>query len=92
MSDGAYCDTAERRAGGRVTEALRTEPLKARKVLTSSSSEKKGCRATRLMNLARARLLPSMKSRSETEVSTADGRGERDRKQDQTTSTRLVVD
>lgn len=43
-----------------------------RKVLTNSSSEKNGCLATKLMNLQSARLLPSMKSRSETEVRTVD--------------------
>lgn len=51
---------------------IHTEPLKVRKVLTISSSEKNGCRATKLMNLPRARLLPSMNSRSETEVRTMD--------------------
>lgn len=55
-------------------EALHTEPLKVRKVFSSSSSEKVGWRATKLMNLPSARLLPSMNSRSETEVRTADRR------------------
>lgn len=71
--DRGYCATTERnRTTGSKLKKLHTEPLKVRKVLTSSSSEKKGCRATRLMNLPRARLLPSMNSRSETEVSTVD--------------------
>lgn len=48
-----------------------TEPLKVKKVLTISSSEKKGCCATKLRNLPSARLLASMKSRSETDVRTA---------------------
>lgn len=61
---------SERGAAG----VLHTEPLKVRKVFTSSSPEKIGWRATKLMNLPRARLLPSMNSRSETEVRTADGR------------------
>lgn len=52
--------------------ALRTEPLKVRKVFSSSSSEKIGWRATKLMNLLSARLLPSMNSRSEMEVRTAE--------------------
>lgn len=62
------------RLGLRETEAaqvLRTEPLKVRKVFSSSSSEKIGWRATKLMNLPSARLLPSMNSRSEMEVRTA---------------------
>lgn len=58
--------------GGEFQKTLLTEPLKVRKVLTSSSAEKRGCRATRLMNLLRARLLPSMNSRSEMEVRTVD--------------------
>lgn len=65
--DNAYCVTALAKQ-----VKLHTEPLKVRKVLTNSSSEKKGCRATKLMNLPRARLLPSMNSRSETEVKTVD--------------------
>lgn len=59
------------RAAGREEQRARTEPLKVRKVLSSSSSEKNGCRATRLMNLDRARRLPSMNSRSDDEVKTA---------------------
>ena len=71
--DSARCTTAGTTEPGSEFKKLHTEPLKVRKVLTSSSSEKTGCRATRLMNLPRARLLPSMNSRSEMEVSTADG-------------------
>lgn len=44
-----------------------------RNVFTSSSSEKTGCRATRFRNLPRARLRPSMNSRSDMEVRTAVG-------------------
>lgn len=52
---------------------IHTEPLKVRNVFTSSSSEKTGCRATRFRNLPRARLRPSMNSRSDMEVRTAAG-------------------
>lgn len=58
----------------RGVEVLHTEPLKVRKVFSSSSSDKIGWRATKLMNLPSARLLPSMNSRSETLVRTADRR------------------
>lgn len=50
----------------RGVEVQHTEPLKVRKVFSSSSSDKIGWRATKLMNLPSARLLPSMNSRSET--------------------------
>lgn len=53
---------------------LHTEPLKVRKVFSSSSSDRIGWRATKLINLPSARLLPSMNSRSETLVRTADRR------------------
>lgn len=62
-------------AGGRKGKRAHTEPLKVRKVFSSSSSEKNGCRATRLMNLARARRLPSMNSPPDVEVKTA-GKGQ----------------
>ncbi|TNN68096.1 hypothetical protein EYF80_021741 [Liparis tanakae] len=70
----------------------RTEPLKVRKVLTSSSSEKKGCRATRLMNLPSARLLPSMNSRSETEVSTVGRRERREEEEEEEEEEDIVLD
>lgn len=41
-----------------------TEPLKERKILRSTSSEKGGCRATRLMKRFRALRRPSMNSLS----------------------------
>lgn len=58
----------------RAAQVLHTEPLKVRKVFSSSSSEKIGWRATKLMNLPSARLRPSMNSRSEMEVKTAERR------------------
>lgn len=59
--------------GVQVWQKVHTEPLKVRNVFTSSSSEKTGCRATRFRNLPRARLRPSMNSRSDMEVRTAAG-------------------
>lgn len=73
-SDGRVYGATASQTHTQAARALRTEPLKVRKVFSSSSSEKIGWRATKLMNLPSARLLPSMKSRSEMEVSTAERR------------------
>lgn len=73
-------------------QVLHTEPLKVRKVFSSSSSEKIGWRATKLMNLPSARLLPSMNSRSETEVRTAKRRQQNiDFSRQMTSSYKLLV-
>lgn len=75
--DRTYCAARKERKKktektGNALKNQHTEPLKVRKVFTSSSSEKKGWQATKLINLPRARLRPSMNSRSETEVRTAE--------------------